>query len=155
MKKLLLALILVLALPVCAHADVDLSSMTFDELVALSDQINLAIWNSQEWQEVTVPQGLWKVGEDIPEGHWTIKAADGVYAYVSYGNTLEDNNKEVSYMSKDYYSERVTSESYRSFEKGEDIIQIDIDVKAGSYVEIESGDVVFSPYTGKPKLGFK
>lgn len=155
MKRFILALILVLALPVCALADVDLSAMTFDELVALSDQINLAIWNSQEWQEVTVPQGLWKVGEDIPEGHWTIKAADGVYAYVSYGNTLEDNNKEVSYMSKDYYSERVTSESYRNFEKGEDIIQIDIDVKAGSYVEIESGDVVFSPYTGNPKLGFK
>lgn len=155
MKKLVALLVLLLVLPVAAQADVDLSGMTFDELVALSDQINLAIWNSQEWQEVTVPQGLWKVGEDIPEGHWTIKAADGVYAYVNYGNTLETNGKEVSYTSRDYYSERVTSGTYRLFEKGEDILQIDIDAKSGSYIEIESGDVIFSPYSGKQKLGFK
>lgn len=155
MKKILAILILLLALPITAQADVDLSGMSFDELVALRDQINLAMWNSQEWQEVTVPQGIWKVGEDIPEGHWSIKAADGVYAYVSYGNTLEANGKEVSYSSRDYYTERVTSELYSRFEKGEDILQIDIDAKSGSYIEVEYGDVVFSPYSGKQKLGFK
>lgn len=155
MKKLLLALVLALSLPVFAQADVDLSGMSFDELVALNEQINLAIWNSQEWQEVTVPQGIWKVGEDIPEGHWTIKPADGVYCFISYGSQLEDNNKEVSYRSDDYFHIILTSETRKSFEKGEDIVQTDIDMKNGAYIEIESGDVVFSPYTGKQKLGFK
>lgn len=135
--------------------DFDLSGMSYDDLVALHDQINLAMWNSQEWQEVTVPQGLWKVGEDIPEGHWTIKPVDGVYAYVTYGNALEENGKEVAYKSKDYYHESIYSPSCRLYDEGEDILQIDIDAKAGSYIEIESGDVVFMPYTGKPKLGFK
>lgn len=155
MKKLLLVLVLVLSLPVFAQADVDLSGMTFDELVALSEQLNLAIWNSAEWQEVTVPQGLWKVGEDIPEGHWTIKAADGVWCRVSYGSVLDTNGKEVSYSSNDYYSDQVYSTTSRSYEPNENLTQIDIEAKAGSYIEVAYGSVIFSPYSGKQKLGFK
>jgi len=155
MKKLVLLTLLLIALSVPALAEVDLSGMSFDELVVLSDQINLAMWNSQEWQEVTVPQGVWKVGEDIPEGHWTIKPVDGVYAYVAYGNTLEANQKEVSYKSKDYYRESIYSPSCNIYDQGEDLLQMDIDAKSGSYICIESGDVIFTPYTGKPKLGFK
>ena len=155
MKKLAVVLVLLLALPVFAQADVDLSGMYFDDLVALREKIDLAIWNSQEWQEVAVPQGIWKVGEDIPVGHWTSKPADGVYGFISYGSKLEDNNKEVSYKSDDYYHVILTSETQRNFEKGEDVIQTDIDMKSGAYIEIEAGDVIFTPYSGKPKLGFK
>ena len=136
-------------------AEVDLTGMTYDELVALQDQINLAMWNSQEWQEVTVPQGIWVVGKDIPEGHWTIRPVEGVYAYISYGNTLESNQKEVSYKSKNYYHESICSVSSIVYDQGEDLTQMDIEVTSGSYICIESGDVVFTPYTGKPKLGFK
>lgn len=155
MKRIVAVFLLLLALPFAAHADVDLSGMSFDELVALKDQINLAIWNSQEWQEVTVPQGLWVVGEDIPEGHWTVKPVDGVYSYVTYGGKLEENGKEVSYGSKGYFSETIFSPDSRIYEEGKDKLEIDIDAKAGYYIEIESGDVIFSPYSGKPKLGFK
>lgn len=133
----------------------DLSGMSYDELVALRDQINLAMWNSAEWQAVTVPQGIWKVGVDIPEGHWTIKPVEGVYAYVTYGSTLEENGKEVSYKSKDYYSESIFSPTSSVYDHGEDMFQIDIDAKSGSYIEVERGDVVFMPYSGKQKLGFK
>lgn len=155
MKKLIAVLVLLLALPVFAQADIDLSGMSYDELVALSDQINLAMWNSQEWQEVEVPQGIWLVGEDIPAAHWTIKPVDGVYSYISYGNTLETNEKEVSYKSKDYYHESIYSPTCNIYDEGEDLLQIDIDAKAGSYIEIENGNVIFTPYSGKPKLGFK
>lgn len=155
MKRIVTLFLILCALSIPVFAEVDLSGMTFDELVALSDQINLAMWNSQEWQEVTVPQGVWKVGEDIPEGHWTIKPVDGVYAYVAYGNTLESNQKEVSYKSKDYYRESIYSETCSIYDAGEDLLQMDIDAKSGSYICIENGDVVFMPYTGKPKLGFK
>lgn len=155
MKKLVLFTLFLLVFSVPALAEVDLSGMTYDELVALSDQINLAMWNSQEWQEVTVPQGIWKVGEDIPEGHWTIKPVDNVYSYVSYGNTLEANQKEVSYKSKDYYRENIYSPTSSIYDQGEDLTQMDIDAKSGSYICIENGDVIFTPYTGKPKLGFK
>lgn len=155
MKKLIFSLALILALPFSACAEVDLSGMSFDELVSLKDQINLAIWQSEDWQEVTVPQGIWEVGVDIPEGRWTIKPVDGVYAYVTYGSVLESNGKEVSYKSNNYYSESIYSPMSNIYDEGDDLTEIDIDAKAGSYIEIDSGSVVFSPYAGKPSLGFK
>ena len=69
----LLLCLLVVVSPAWSIADLpDISSLSYDELVELKDSINLAIWNSQEWQEVTVPMGVWTVGEDIPVGHWSI-----------------------------------------------------------------------------------
>ena len=80
MKKiyaLILAAVILLAIPTVAFAtsgklDIDLSKLSYEELVELKDQINLAIWQSKEWEEVEVPQGIWEVGKDIPEGKWTI-----------------------------------------------------------------------------------
>lgn len=155
MKKLFSLFLILCTIAAPSLAEVDLSGMSFDELVALREQIDLAIWNCAEWQEVTVPQGVWKVGEDIPVGRWTIKAADGVWARVSYGSDLDDNQKEVDYRSDDYYSSQVHSKTWRSFDPNSDIPQIDIDAKAGAYIVVENGNVVFSPYTGKPSLGFK
>lgn len=153
MKKLIALLLLLLALPVCAQADVNLSGMSFDELVLLRDQINLAIWNSQEWQEVTVPQGLWQVGVDIPAGHWTITAADGAYSRITYGDTLDDSN-DISYRSNDRQSDYVYSKSSVLFKEGSSRIQMDIDMKNNYYVQVEQGNCVFTPYIGKPSLGF-
>lgn len=155
MKRIVTLLLLLCALSIPALAEVDLSGMTYDELVALKDQINLAMWSSQEWQEVTVPQGVWEIGEDIPEGHWTIKPADGVWTSVQYGSVLDTNGKELSYRSDDYYSETMVSPSSRVYEEGKDPTQIDIDAKAGAYICIDNGDAVFTPYAGKPSLGFK
>lgn len=155
MKKLVALLVLLLLLPLAAQADVDLTGMSFSELVALKEKIDFTLWQMDDWQEVTVPQGIWKIGEDIPEGHWTIKAYPGSYAYVRYGNALEANGQEISYKSNNYYSESVHHPDSYSYEEGQDRLQIDIELKNGSYIAITSGDVVFTPYTGKPSLGFK
>ena len=73
MKRFFCLLFVLVLLPVVSFADLpDLSGLSYDELVQLRDKINLAIWNSEEWQEVTVPIGVWVVGEDIPVGHWSI-----------------------------------------------------------------------------------
>lgn len=91
MKKLLtVILILALLVPFSAFADLPpLDGLTYDELVELKDQINLAIWNSDNWQEVTVPAGIWKIGEDIPEGHWSIRiGVDDQLAIVTYCHLL-------------------------------------------------------------------
>ncbi len=156
MKKVcLLVLALVLA-GSFAFAEVDLSGMSYDELVALKDQINLAIWNSQEWQEVTVPVGVWKVGEDIPAGHWTLTVApDGnpPFGSVVIGTALNETGKDIDIMSSDYYY----SESLRL--AGADdypgLDEMNYDFKDGDYVIINYSDVIFTPYAGKPSLGFK
>lgn len=155
MKKVLcIILMIVLAIPIACAESVDLSGLSFDELVALRDRINLAIWQADEWQEVTVPQGVWKVGEDIPVGHWSIRAADGVYTSVDYGDVLLENNS-ISWSSSIYIAEFLTSPTNQFYIENDDKITTDIDMKDGFYVVISSGSAVFSPYAGKPDLGFK
>ncbi len=142
---------------VMAFADeINLSGMTFDELVALKDQINLAIWNSQEWQEVKVPQGVWKVGEDIPAGHWSIEACPGDWANITVGNELDEYGKQVKHsFGGRYYYAQVTSETYRSYKPDNDVPAIDIELSVGDYIQVDNASVIFKPYSGKPGLGFK
>ena len=117
MKKLFAVLVaLALCLPLSCLAEVDLSQMTFDDLVALKDQINLAIWSSEEWQEVEVPAGLYEIGIDIPAGKWTIRAADEMKANVKWGTDLDESGVDIdlTYDSKCIYeSEYLKSETYR------------------------------------------
>lgn len=156
MKKLLtIILILALAVPAAAFADLpDISNLSYDELVQLKDSINLAMWNSQEWQEVTVPQGLWIVGKDIPAGTWTVKCAIEGMASIVFGDTLNETGTNVKY-SQYYHSEIVVSPDYKHFEKGKDITEYTFTVKDGDYIQIDNASVIFTPNTGKPSLGFK
>lgn len=139
-----------------AHAETfDLSNLSYTELVALKDQINLAIWKSKEWQEVTVPQGVWLVGEDIPAGHWTIKTKAN-NANIVLCTALDDTGKNVDVWKSDFYhSEYISSPDYKYFDRNSDKAEIDLDLKAGTYVIIDMGSVIFTPYAGKPSLGFK
>ncbi len=154
MKKVItilmtVALFLALAVPACA--DFDLSGLSYEELVALKDQINLAIWNSEEWQAVTVPQGVWEVGADIPEGKWTIHAAPEVTAFVYIGDELKEGGTSVEW----YIFETLTGTKYFSYKPDRDKTEFTVELEAGQYILIKSGNVIFTPYAGKPALGFK
>lgn len=154
MKRIISFFLCILTLfSMCAFscADVDLSGMSFDELVALKDKINLAIWNSAEWQEVEVPQGVWEVGVDIPVGKWTIKATTGNKTMVSVGQELRDGGTDVRV--KAY--EVCVDPANKRYEANSDVTEWTIDLVAGDYVHVELGTAVFSPYSGKQSLGFK
>ena len=135
-----------------ASADVDLSGMSYDELVALKDRINMAIWESGEWQEVTVPQGVWVVGEDIPAGKWTVLAPEGKYNYVKWGSNLDDSGTKLKTFDG---NEMIYSPSYKKFDPLEDRSQLDIELFDGMYFYVDDGTAIFTPYAGKPSLGFK
>ena len=154
MKKLIMLLVLLIALPIVAQADVDLTGMSFDELVALKEKIDYVLWQTEDWQEVAVPQGVWKVGEDIPAGHWTIKAYDDAYTSIKYGPRLDSTGRDMGYSDYEIY-ENVKSPKRSTFTKGDDLEQIDIEAKDGYYFVIDGGYAIFTPYTGKPSLGFK
>ena len=156
MKKLLsLVLILALLLPAVGMADVDLSGLTFAELVALREQIAQELTTRPEWKEVTVPIGVWKVGEDIPAGHWTITAQRGLYSSVSIGTALDALKQDIDIMStKVYYSEMLLSGDAGYSSGFGNRQSLDIELQNGYYVVIAYGPAVFSPYTGKPSLGF-
>lgn len=88
--------------------NIDLASMTYDELVELKDCLNIAIWQSENWSEVTVPVGYWQVGVDIPAGTYALKTnmtsswllaytdidENGLYVGPHYSFDLRDDAKE-------------------------------------------------------------
>ena len=155
MKRFFLFLLLLALVTSAAGASsVDLSGMTFDELVALREQLNLAIWNSAEWQEVTVPQGIWDVGKDIPAGHGSIRvAAKREFVKVSCFAKLDQYG-----MNPDYSDYIITlemcSEGYNPFKDTSMPTTVDFKLQDGLFFKC-SGDVIFTPFTGKPDLGFK
>ena len=153
MKKLaavILAGVMCLAMGSGCWADVDLSGMSYEELVALKEQIDLAIWNSAEWEEVEVPQGIWTVGEDIPAGQWTITAGDGCYTVVKLGKEIDSTGTELASYSNKWL---LKSESRSSFGAG-DTPTTTVQLYDGDVLWIDDGSLIFTPYAGKQSLGF-
>lgn len=157
MKKLLaVVLILELLISMAFAEGVDISGLSYDELVTLRDRINMAIWQSDEWQEVMVPQGVWKVGEDIPAGHWTVKCAPKWFATeISWGESLSENGEEISWRGKYSVYNYVYNPDYEYYEEGMGVTEYSFEVVDGDYIVVSSGSAIFMPYAGKPSLGFK
>ena len=123
----MIAILLSIALAFSA-AETDLSGMSFDELIALQEQVNKALWNSDGWQEVTVPVGVYKVGEDIPAGRWTVMNSVDEDTYIWVYKTIK--NGELS----DYiYSAPLEPKA-------------NVILEEGTYVEIQWNAVLFTPY---------
>ncbi len=133
---------------------VDLSGLSFEELVALKDQVNRAMWDCEEWQEVTVPQGVYTVGDDIPAGHWSIAPVEGGRSWVKWTDALDESGKDIDFSGDIYFSELIYSKDSSSYSNG-DLTSVDIEMKNGQFIIVTTGDVVFTPYSGKPDLGFK
>ena len=102
-----------------------------------------------------VPMGVWVVGEDIPVGHWTIKT-NASYATVLICDALDATGKGADIWNSDIYKmESIASPNGLFFDPISDRTEIDFNLKKGMYVIIDGGNVIFSPYAGKPSLGFK
>ena len=131
-----------------------LSGLSFDELIALREQLNLAIWNCQEWQEVTVPIGTWVVGVDIPAGHWSIRPANSSeYFYVSAFDRADEAGKGPKNCTFSW-SQDICGRYY-SNPFNEDVpFETDILLKEGWYFKT-NGVVVFTPYSGHADFGFQ
>lgn len=157
MKKLIALILVLVFVPVLSFADLpDLSGLSFDELIQLRDQLNLAIWNSDKWQQVKVPAGFYIIGKDIPAGHWTIKPATGDFIIlVQYFKEVDETGKNVL----DSFTNCSTSSLTDSSSIYADVIydrEVDYEFKEGFYLSISNGPyVIFEPYISKPAFEFK
>ena len=156
MKKIVSILIMIFiyfsSICVAYADDIDLSKMSYDELVALKDRIDFVIWNSEEWQEVEVPQGVWEVGVDIPSGKWTIKAKPTASTAIYVGQSTKDGGTDVAGC---YASEYIKDKDSTKYNANSDVSTWTIELEDGIFVKISSGPALFTPYSGKPSLGFK
>ena len=160
MKKLLSAvLILLVLLPYASAEDLDLSGLSFAELAALAQHVQLEMMKRDEWQEVTVPQGNYRVGVDIPAGKWLVRCADkGRSTYrmqecdISWGTNKPVDGR-IPYPRKGEASiYNPNNENY-----GEQATELVIELEDGDWVAINPkyNAAVFTPYTGSSGLGFK
>lgn len=164
MKK---ALALIVALMMIAGAacasGIDWGSMTDQQITMAIAEAEAELDNraaggesqAEPVKEVTVPMGVWVVGEDIPVGHWTIKVAPGQemeWGTVAYGVQLDELGKDIEYVyDKPYYREMIKLEGSDALPN---LTEVDLDVQEGAYIVIDECDMIFTPYQGKPKLGF-
>lgn len=123
----------------------DFSAMSYSELTDLKDKINLAMWNSQEWQEVMVPEGVYVIGKDIPAGKWTISAPEKLYSVqIAVGPKLFDNGR-VNY--DNFYALYGKENTLNKENEGRTTF-ISIELKKDQYISIEDGSAIFTPFTG-------
>ena len=130
-------------------------SLSYTDLVTLKSDINLAMWMSEEWQEVTVPQGTWEVGKDIPAGHWSVKCAPGAYyTQIDWGESLDENGEDIYWYGRSSLYNNVYNEEY--YPDADNHLHVySFEVKKGDFIKISSGSAVFMPYVGKPSFKFK
>ena len=140
--SLFLVTALLFAFPALSLSEVfDLSSLSFDELKALEKQIIKEMISRPEYKEVTVPLGVYKVGEDIPAGKWTITGFD-VPGKVTWGKALDEYGVEIP------YNQRIAEFTHWGAEDS-----IDWNLVEGTYIVVIISSVKFSPYIPK-SLGF-
>ena len=144
MKKIgiiVLALMMILSVSIASAEDIDLSALTFDELAALETRIIKEMMSKPEYKEVIVPVGVYKVGEDIPVGKWTISGCDGA-GNVTWGKGIDPYGVEIP------YEMQITDYTYWDNDDS-----ISWDLTDGTYIVIAISSAKFSPYIPK-SLGF-
>lgn len=140
MKKLFVVLLALALLCASSVAEgIDLSGMSFDELVALRQQVDQAIMQSDGWQEVEVPAGVYTIGEDIPAGRWSVSASSYLVTFTLYPEKSDYTNQTYNFITT---SAIQSGDSYT------------LECSDGNCLEIGGGSMIFRPYTGAA-LGFK
>ena len=149
MKKLItIIMILALLLPAAATADIpDISGLSFSELGQLIREAKKALWACDEWKEVKVPAGVYKIGEDIPAGQWSIQAPSGEFVTVGYGSKLDHTGTALDSDSIDYWGNISGSATDNSLH------QLDIILEDGYYIVFHKS-VLFYPYVKKLDFSF-
>ena len=145
MKRISISIVfLLLLIPAFAFAEVDLSGMSYDDLVSLNKQVGMAIMQSDEFDSVTVPMGIWEVGVDIPEGTWIITPEKSM-CMVVYGSALDESGNDMNMFDRGnaYADLDNASESWR------------VKATKGNYFMVKYNDAVFTSDTGSTWLGFK
>lgn len=133
----------------------------FGFLQAIIANAKQDLWDCDEWQEVTVPQGVWEVGKDIPSGTWTIKCADlGRNDYMLHYCRIKWGVGEPVNGVWDWKDEKGDVRLYNRYSKyfnDGSTTEYIITLEAGDYVYIqpETNKAIFTPCISKPDLGFK
>lgn len=150
MKRFICVLLVLCVVPFFSLSEsIDLSVLSFDELRVLQTRISQELTTRPEWKGVTVPEGFYEVGVDIPAGKWEIKCGEkSSFGYVSvqYGNNVTDSGA-MLLMPMEW-----TGLIYKDGQ-GMNRESLTLNLSEGYFLEIKMGQAVFS-IPEKIDLGF-
>ena len=138
MKKTLslcLFVVILLSSVAAVASDMDLSALSYDELVDLKIKVTTEVMSRPETKSVSVPIGIYEIGVHIPAGEYSLKLDDGHFANITIS------------ISDDFSDYRNRIDSTMVDEKGVGRMIL----KDGQFVQVEHGSIFFSAFTG---LGF-
>ena len=91
MKRFICVLLVLVSLGSFAVADsINLSSMSYADLITLQKNLVKEIMSRPEWKEVKVPAGTWKIGEDIPAGTYGVSTESMLVTMSVYKSENKD-----------------------------------------------------------------
>lgn len=132
MKKhvfLLISVLVISCATLCYAANIDLSGMSFNELVELQSEVNKALWASDGWKKVEVPVGTYEVGSEIPAGKYTVsRYEDEGFQYFRVGTKIEKGRL------RGY---TITSDLEHP---------LNVILEEGTFIEISDKPAIFTPY---------
>lgn len=135
MKKRVIAGLMAGALMIgwSALADVDLSGMSYEELVDLYSNVRLEMIKRPEGEE-NILSGIYMVGQDIPAGRYSFELNKSSFSYGIYV---------ILYGDKETYQEKYTSFSYSgclySDTVGADDSPLELPLEDGNVLIISDG----------------
>ena len=133
--------------------EIDLSGLSLRELEALRNRCLLEMMKRDDWQEVTVPQGVYQVGVQIPAGTWTIQCTTGSVSIITWGEKLERNGQDIEFNGR-YDYEAVYNPEHPYYEAGERTTYT-FTVRNGDWIVIDEGPALFTPGSITPSFAFK
>lgn len=153
MRKSVIAALLVVVMAFGIHyavfAETDLSSLSFEELLALQDKVYAELMNRPEWTEVTVPAGVYEIGMDIPEGMWTITAEKHAWVSIFIGQELDPT---MTYITDEHYVWLTLTGKESEYANESTTDTASLNLPKGYFISID-GPVILSKHT-KPDLEF-
>lgn len=154
MKKLFcLVLVGILIMSVAWAEEIDLSGLSLRELEALRNRCLLEMFSREDWQEVSVPQGVYKVGVHIPAGTWTVQCKTGYFTSIEWGDRLAPNGHEVDVTDRSDYTS-VYNPNHERTDPSERI-SYTFTVRSGDYIIIDYAPAVFTPGAMALPFSFK
>ena len=85
MKKVCVVVFVLLIISGIAYAEISLSSMSTDELIALKTQIVQELLDRGAMKSATVPAGEYVIGKDLPVGEYSI-STEQIFVTIIYGD---------------------------------------------------------------------
>ena len=115
---------------------------SFQELMEEKESLCKALWYAEEWEEVLLPIGTYKVGRDVPEGECTFEAYDYARPMIQYGKNLRKGSASMHSTNDAEIEAILTSKKLEFFDPMLDDVYLDVGLENGKNICISYGSAV-------------